>query len=109
VSKTGKGPLPLSEALQKYLSDSGLGERVDEAGVLPEWGVRVGPAIAAVTTPMRVSRGTLIVGVRSSAWLTELKMMGGEILRRINDGRQKGRIEKIRFVLEESLPVPPQS
>jgi predicted nucleic acid-binding Zn ribbon protein len=95
-------PLRVSEALQKYLADSGIGERIDEATVLPEWEERVGPAIARVTVPLRVSHGTLVVGVRSSAWLMELKLMEREILRRLNEGRSKGRIQGIRFIMGET-------
>ena len=37
-------PTPLGEALQKYLQESGLEERLEAAGVVPEWAARVGPA-----------------------------------------------------------------
>jgi predicted nucleic acid-binding Zn ribbon protein len=69
--------------------------------VIPEWPTLVGPAIAAVTTPVRVADGVLVVGVRSSAWMNELKMMEREIIRQVNVGRAKGRIEKIRFQMSE--------
>ena len=98
---SGRKPTPLGEALKQYLERSGLGEPVEEAAVVPEWAERVGPAIAAVTTPLRVSRGSLVVAVRSSAWLMELKLMEGEIVRRINAGRARGRIRRIHFVMEE--------
>ena len=94
-------PTPLGEALQKYLKDSGLEERLEEAGVVPEWAERVGPAIAAVTVPLRTSSGALVVAVRSSAWLSELKLMEREIVRRLNEGRQKGKIQRIRFVMAD--------
>jgi predicted nucleic acid-binding Zn ribbon protein len=104
MSGNARGPLRVSEALQKYLTDSGIGERIEEASVLPEWAERVGVAIAAVTMPLRVSHGTLVVGVRSSAWLMELKLMEREILRRLNEGRAKGRIDGIRFVMGDADP-----
>ncbi|HSJ14476.1 MAG TPA: DUF721 domain-containing protein [Longimicrobiales bacterium] len=94
-------PTPLADALQQYLRDSGLEERIEEAGIVPEWAARVGPAIAAVTVPLRTSAGTLVVAVRSSAWLAELKLMEREILRRLNEDRARGRIERIRFVMGE--------
>lgn len=97
MSKKDEGPKQVRETLQKYLDRSGIGEHIAAATVVPEWAERVGPAIAAVTTPLRVSAGTLIVGVRSSAWMNELKMMEREIISRINTGRRRGRIEKIRF------------
>ncbi|HEX7051523.1 MAG TPA: DUF721 domain-containing protein [Longimicrobiales bacterium] len=95
------GPTPLGRALGDYLDRTGLGARIDEARVVPEWAERVGDAIARVTRPLRVSRGTLFVAVRSSAWLMELKLMESEIRRRLNAGRERGRIERIRFVVAE--------
>ena len=88
----------LSDSLAKFLEGSGISERVAEAAVVPEWDERVGPAIAAVTTPISVSHGTLLVGVRSSAWLMELHLMEREIVRKLNEGRPRGRIKRIRFV-----------
>jgi predicted nucleic acid-binding Zn ribbon protein len=99
VNGKRKGPTPLGQALEKLLDATDLGERIEEARVVPEWEQRVGEAIARVTRPSRVSRGTLFVAVRSSAWLMELKMMQSEILRRLNAGRKRGRIESIVFFL----------
>jgi predicted nucleic acid-binding Zn ribbon protein len=103
-------PEKLGDALQEYLRDSGLEERIEEANVLPEWQERVGDAIAAVTVPVRVSRGALLVAVRTSTWLMELRLMEREILRRLNEGRRHGRIERIRFVMtgDEDAPQPPE-
>lgn len=94
-------PIRLGDALRRFLEESKVGERLEEATVVPEWAERVGPRIAAVTTPLRVSRGTLLVAVRSSAWMMELRLMEREIVRRLNEGRQRGRIEKIRFVMSD--------
>jgi predicted nucleic acid-binding Zn ribbon protein len=106
-----KKPTKLGDALQNYLRDSGLDERVEEATIVPEWAERVGEAIAAVTTPLRTSRGTLLVAVRTSAWLMELRLMEREILRRLNEGRERGLIERIRFLMageDEQSGQPPE-
>ena len=97
MKKKNEGPKQVRETLAKYLEKSGIGEHIEAASVVPEWAERVGPAIAAVTTPLRVSSGTLVVGVRSSAWMNELKMMEREIIARINSNRTRGKIDKIRF------------
>jgi predicted nucleic acid-binding Zn ribbon protein len=106
-----RGPVKLADALQAFLRDSGIDERIEEAGILPEWQERVGAAIAAVTVPVRAARGTLLVAVRTSGWLMELRLMEREILQRINEGRERGRIERIRFVMtgDEDAPEPPPS
>jgi predicted nucleic acid-binding Zn ribbon protein len=96
----------IGEALAEFLARSGIADRLAEARVVPEWADRVGPAIAAVTRPVSASRGTLVVAVRSSAWLMELHMMEREILRRLNAGRDEGRIDRIRFVMDGGEPPP---
>ena len=96
-----KKPLAVSEALASYLEESGLGERIEQAEAVDEWADRVGEKIAAVTEPLNVRNGVLFVGVTSSAWLMELRMMEADIRGRLNEGRGEGRIRKIRFVMEE--------
>ena len=95
-----KKPLRVAEALAGYLRKSGLGDRLEQAGAVEEWAERVGGKIAAVTEPLHVRNGVLFVAVRSSAWLMELRMMEAEIRRRMNEGREQGRLEGIRFVME---------
>lgn len=97
TKKKNEGPSQIRETLARYLEKSGIGEQIEAASVVPEWAERVGPAIAGVTEPLRVSQGTLVVGVRSSAWMSELKLMERDILKSINLGRGKGRITGIRF------------
>jgi predicted nucleic acid-binding Zn ribbon protein len=100
------GPQKVAETLERYLAGSGLGEKVEEARVVPEWAERVGPAIAAVTVPLRVSRGVLLVAVRTSPWLQELKLMEAEIRRRLNQDRERGRIQQIRFIMADPEATP---
>lgn len=99
--KGAQGPTPLGDALGSFLETSGLAGRVEEASVVPEWERLVGKGISDVTVPLRVSRGTLFVTVRSSGWLMELKLMEGEIIRRLNAGRPRGKISKIRFLMAD--------
>lgn len=101
MSKKKGPPTPLGDALKAFLKKGDIGERIEEAAIVPEWAERVGPQIAAVTVPLRVNHGTLWIGVRSSAWMNELNLMETEILRRLNEGRARGKIAKIRFQMLE--------
>lgn len=97
MKRKDDSPKQVREALGKYLEKSGIAEHIEAASVVPEWAALVGPAIAAVTTPLRVSDRTLVVGVRSSAWMHELKMMEREIVSRVNAGKKRKVVDKIRF------------
>src|SRR5207245_1120532 len=73
-------PVAVGEALRGYLARSGLGKRLGQAQVIPEWPDLVGPQIAAVASPESVSPdGTLFVRVVTSAWMNELQLMTPEI------------------------------
>ena len=105
---TGK-PQSVGDVLARFLERTGMATKVEAASVIPEWADRVGPAIAAVTEPLRVSDGTLVVAVSTSAWMMELNMMKGELMRHLNAGKsaKAGRIEQIVFVMGGGEPAPP--
>ena len=93
-------PTAVGEALEGYLSRSGLARRLGQAQVIPDWPRLVGPQIAAVTQPESVAPdGTLFVRVATSGWMTELQLMAPEIMARVNAGRGAGRIRTIRWLL----------
>lgn len=100
--KSSKHPVrKVSEVLPKVFQNLGITEEVERQEVLVRWAEVVGERIAAVTDATAVSRGVLFVRVVSSGWLTELNLMRHNILRRLNAGRGRGRIEKIVFTLSE--------
>lgn len=89
----------MGDLLPKFLDKKGLTAKVEAASVVPEWEELVGPGIAGVAKPLRVSEGTLIVAVKSSAWIMELNMMKADLMRRLNAGKRQGRIEQLVFVM----------
>ena len=96
----GKRPTAVGEALRSYLAKSGLATRLAQAQVIPDWPRLVGPQIAHVTAPESVTPdGTLFVRVATSAWMTELQLMGPQIMAAINAGRGAFRIKTIRWLL----------
>lgn len=98
--KQKRAPVTVREALDGYLAKSGLGRRLAQAQVIPDWPRLVGPQIASVTVPESVSPdGTLFVRVATSAWMNELQFMAPEIMARVNAGRGTGRIKTIRWLL----------
>ena len=95
------GPVRVGDLLDDVLRRTGVRRQVERQGALDAWSAVVGERIAEVTEPVRVDGGVLYVEVRSSAWMMELDMMKHEILERLNEGRDEGRIEKVRFLLGE--------
>src|SRR2546423_14536598 len=98
----GKRPTAVGEALRSSLAKSGLATRLGQAQVIPDWPRLVGPQIARVTAPESVTPdGTLFVRVATSPWMTELQLMGPQIMAAIHAGRGAGRIKTNRWVLSQ--------
>lgn len=91
-------PSAIGDLLAGVLASAGIEARVAQAAVVPEWGALVGPQIAAVTDPLRVSPdGTLWVAVATHAWMTELQAMEPELLRALNAAPDRPPVVRIRL------------
>ena len=96
-------PAAIGEALTSFLEQSGLAQRVEQAGIVPEWPELVGTQIAAVTEPLSITQdGLLWVAVASHGWMTELSLLEPELLRRINGKEGRAPVTKIRWVLRRT-------
>ena len=91
---SGRSATPLGDALEQYFQRHGIKRRLQQATVVPEWPDLVGAKIAEVTTPREVRRdGTLVVSVKSAAWMQELQLMEPQIRRQLEQhGKQIRRI-----------------
>lgn len=92
----------VGDLVEGVLEDAGVRNQIRRQGVVESWDGIVGERIAEVTRAVRVDEAVLYVEVRSSAWLMELNLMKPSILERINEERDEGRIEKVRFLLAEN-------
>lgn len=91
-------PRPIGEAITSFLEGSGIGRRVEQASVIPEWPALVGAQIAQVTEPLSIARdGTLFVAVKTSAWMNELSLLEPQLLASINAKPGRTRVARIRW------------
>src|SRR5438445_11422761 len=78
-------PTSLGDVLRGYLAKAGLGRRLAQAQVIPDWPRLVGPQIAAVTQPDRVTPGgALFVRVATSPRMNELQRIGPQGMHGMN-------------------------
>ena len=90
------GTQGIAEAMKGYLSRAGLKSRIEQTGVIEDWDRLVGPQIARVTVPERITKeGILFVRVASAAWMQELQLMSPTVLGRLRE-RSMG-IKEIRY------------
>jgi predicted nucleic acid-binding Zn ribbon protein len=100
VIERGGKPTPIGEAVRSFLAHSELGARVEQAEVVREWAAIVGQQIAAVTNARGVTGdGTLIVYVRSNAWMNELSLRTPEVLSAVRARLPHSGIAQIRWLL----------
>ncbi len=95
-------PQPIGDVLNGVLEEAGVLRQFERLGVLDAWPELVGETVAAVTRARSVEDATLIVEVRSSAWLMELDMMKGDFVKRVNEHVPETPMERIVFVLAET-------
>jgi len=91
-------PEALGGLVGSVLASMGIAEKVERATVIADWEALVGPHIARVSRPVRIRDETLFVEVESAAWRMELSLLRPGLLRKLNAGRSRGRIEKIIFL-----------
>ena len=95
-----KKPERVANVVADFLARSGLAERVEQAGIIPEWPRLVGEQIAAVTEPQSISaNGTLFVAVTTNAWMNELSLLEPELLRSLNARAERAPVKRIRWLL----------
>jgi len=89
---------PLAAALRSFLDQKGLAKRVGQATALEAWPQVVGPAVAAAARPLSVTAdGTLIVAVKSAAWMNELSFMERDLLEALNRANPTAPLSRIRW------------
>jgi predicted nucleic acid-binding Zn ribbon protein len=97
-----KKPVRVDAVLNELLEEHGVLHQVQRMSVLERWPEIVGETVAAVTRARSVDDKTLVVEVRTSAWLMELNMMRGDFLAKVNEHMPETPMTKIVFVLAET-------
>jgi predicted nucleic acid-binding Zn ribbon protein len=87
-------PRPLASALESLagsLQPAGTLARVQSV-----WEQAAGPALAAAGRPSSEHDGVLTVVCADSMWASEIELMGGELLERINAALGEQAIRRVR-------------
>ena len=93
-------PRAIADVLAEVLRSSGLDADVARAQVLERWARVVGPQIAGVTEArLFAGDGTMVVAVRTHAWMQELSLMERQLVARINGSEGPGEVRRIRWEL----------
>jgi hypothetical protein len=90
-------PLPLSSLVPAITRPAFRKRSPAGVQVLTDWATIVGPALAAVTSPLRLTSGTLTLACAGPVAM-ELQHLAPELIGRINAQLGKVVVERLRFV-----------
>lgn len=95
-----RSPERVDDVLASVLERAGLADRIVQAEVFPEWPEIVGAHIAAATEPIMLQQdGTLVIAVKTHAWMQELSLMEPDLLRSVNHDKSRAPILRLRWLL----------
>jgi hypothetical protein len=102
------GPRPVGALMPRLTRPAFRRRSPATAQVLADWSAIVGPAIAAVTTPRRLTSGALTIACAGPIAM-ELQHLAGEVIARINAHLGSQVVNALRFVQthEPLVPVAP--
>jgi len=69
---------------------------VAAGSVFGRWAQIVGPDLAAHTAPDGLADGELVVTADSTAWATQLRLLAGELVRRLNAELGDGTVRRVK-------------
>ena len=91
------GPRPLGALIPALTRPAFKRKSPAAAQIMADWPALVGPALAAVTQPLRLTSGSLTIACSGPIAL-ELSHLGPELMARINGGIGRVAVERLRFV-----------
>jgi hypothetical protein len=89
-------PQRLGEAIGRLLAERGWRQRVAVSSALGRWEEIVGADLAAHAWPEALRDGELVVVADSTAWATQLRLLAGPLIRRLNSELGDGTVRRVR-------------
>ena len=90
-----RDPQPLADLAQRVVKDAGWDGSVAVGGVIGRWREVVGDSVADHCQPTGFGDGVLTVRAETTAWATQLRMLSGDLKRRLNDVVGSGVVDRI--------------
>ena len=90
-----RDPQTLDLTLGRLVDDQGWETELRVHGVFTRWASVVGAEVAAHVVPESYVEGRLVVRTDSTAWATEMKLLAGNLVHRLNHELGDGTVEVI--------------
>lgn len=113
-SGTGRGgalrkpgdPRAFGSAIKDLMADRGWEQRAAVGGVFGNWARIVGPELAEHTVPEKFEDGELTVSADSTAWATQLRLLKGTLVRRLNEELGDNSVRSVKVMGPAAAPRP---
>ncbi|RNM12596.1 DUF721 domain-containing protein [Nocardioides pocheonensis] len=93
-----RDPQTLGSTLGRLVDAQGWETELRVHGVFTRWASVVGDEVAAHVTPESYADGRLLVRTDSTAWATQMKLLAGNLIHRLNQDLGDGTVEVIDVV-----------
>ncbi len=88
---------PVGAAIGELIASLGIKQKLQEYDAVINWPSAVGEQIAKVTSAARISKGILIVNVKTGTWRNELVLRKKEIIEKLNKEIGLNVVKDIKF------------
>jgi predicted nucleic acid-binding Zn ribbon protein len=100
-------PQQLHAAIDGLVSEQGWTLAAATGALFGHWAQIVGPELAAHTTPESLADGELTVNADSTAWATQLRLLAGQLVHRLNLELGDGAVHRVKVRGPASAPRRP--
>ena len=94
----GRAPKSIASTVDDLIQSFGWQTKVAEGELFSNWKELVGDRVAESSFPEDLSKGILTVRCKSTAWATQLRLMGADILAKISERLPDLEVKEIRFI-----------
>lgn len=91
----GRDPQPFGTSIGRLVAERGWSTPVAVGGVIGRWDQVVGQEVAAHCSPETFEEAVLTVRTDSTAWATQIRLLGPTILRRLGEELGPGVVERL--------------
>ena len=93
-----RDPQRLAAAIERLVAEHGWQTEVAVHAVFARWDAIVGAAVAAHCRPERYADAELVVRADSTAWATQMRLLAGTVVRRLNAELGDGAVVRIQVL-----------
>jgi len=90
-----RDPQTVSSSIGRLVSERGWRTPVAVGGVMGRWEQVVGAEVAAHCEPETFAEGELVVRADSTAWATQVRLLGAAVLRRLGEELGEGVVTRL--------------